>query len=625
MVADQPPYAPPFTIFLPIAAHGVIGDRRTAALVAADGTIDWFCLPRFDGPPLFGALLDPGVGGHWRVGPTEPTLGDQRYADRSTAVITRWRDGESTLELTDLMLWPGQDRDEATGGESARAIVRRIACSGAPTTVCHSLRPGGLFTPATTLTDPMGDGVPSLAHERQTLRLWSSRPITVLPGAGSLDESFTLRPGDTWWAVLATDDTGPWDAGRVEVEVGEAMRYWHDWAGGLECHGPRAERLRRSALTVHLLSYAETGSPVAAPTTSLPERIGGDLNWDYRYSWVRDASLSVAMLSRLGDIRNARRYMDCLTTYRSSTDLPLQIVYGIDGGLDLPVIEYDDRRGYQDSSPVRRGNRACGQTQFDSLGFFIESATVYLREGGEWVEDHWTMVRRSADFIVDHWREPDSGIWELPEPRQFVSSKVMCWSGLNRAVEIAGIGGRQDDVPRWRATMDAIREEVMARGWNAGTGVLRQVYDEDDGIDASALLAGMTGFFAPDDPRLTSTVRQVEARLGRDGFVHRFDPAAMPTQFGDTDLPVGSFEGAFLPCTFWLATIHARAGRVEAAEAVIAGAEAMAGDLGLFAEEVDVATGTFLGNTPLLFSQAEYARAVLALDDAMAASPDRPA
>ena len=624
MVAAQIPDAGPFMIFPPIVAHGVIGDRRTAALVAADGTIDWLCLPRFDGSPLFGVLLDPETGGHWRIGPAIPTLGDQRYTDRGTAVITRWEDGAATLELTDLMLWPEDDRDGALGGESARAVVRSVTCTGAAVTCRHTLQPGGLFSPTPDFVRAPREVTPTIALDDQTLSLWSSHPLTLSPGAGQIDDTVTLRPGDTWWTVLAPGGSGSWDLDRVTAEVERTTRYWHDWASTLECHGPRAERLRRTAITVHLLSYAETGSPVAAPTTSLPERIGGDLNWDYRYSWVRDASLSVATLSRLGDIRNARRYLDCLASYRSSSDLPLQIVYGVDGGLDLPVTEYEDVRGYRDSAPVLTGNRACGQIQFDSLGFFIESAAVYLQEGGDWDEDQWHMVRRSADYIADHWREPDSGIWELPEPRQYVGSKVMCWSGLGRAVDVARAGRRTDEVDRWRATMDAIRQEVMDRGWNAGAGVLRQVYDDDGGIDASALLAGVTGFFAPDDPRLTSTVERVVERLGQGGFVHRFDPTMMPLEAGGSDLPIGSFEGAFLPCTFWLAIVYARMGRVDEAEATIARVEALAGDLGLFAEEVDVATGAFLGNTPLLFSQVEYARAVLALDEATSASPGQP-
>lgn len=616
MVAGQPSDPLPITPFPPIVRHGVIGDRRTAAMVAADGTVDWLCLPRFDGPPLFGALLDPDRGGHWRVGPATPRLGEQRYGDQGTTLVTRWEDGGATLELADLLLWPEDERDGRVGGESARALVRRLRCVAGELACRHALCPGGLFAAAPTLTP--GDDLPSLVVGDETYRLWSSEPATTAVVNGEVDVAFTLRTGDAWWAVLATAGSGPWDGERIVSEVTRTEAYWHDWASSLECHGARAESLRRTAITVHLLSYAGTGSPVAAPTTSLPERIGGDLNWDYRYSWVRDASLSVATLSRLGDIRNSQRYMDCLATYRSSSALPLQIVYGIDGGLDLPVTEYAEPRGYEDSSPVRTGNRACGQIQLDSLGFFIESAAVYLAEGGDWDDAYWQMVRRSADYIADHWREPDSGIWEMPEPRQYVSSKVMSWAGLDRAVVIATANGHEDAASPWRAVMDAIHADVLARGWNAGAGVLRQVYEEDDGIDASALLAGITGFFAPDDPRLRSTTAEVVRRLGWDGLLHRFDPRAMPGEIGDGGLAVGEFEGAFLPCTFWLANVYARMGRVAEAEETIRRVEALAGEVGLFAEEVDVASGAFLGNMPLLFSQVEYARAVLALD---AASP----
>jgi GH15 family glucan-1,4-alpha-glucosidase len=336
----------------------------------------------------------------------------------------------------------------------------------------------------------------------------------------------------------------------------------------------------------------------------LPERIGGDRNWDYRYSWVRDAALSVAILSRLGHTAASRRYMDCLTTYRSSTDSPLQVVYGIDGTLDLPEQKRWDLAGYAGSRPVRVGNRACSQRQLDSLGFFTDSALTYLENDGEWTAEHWDMVRRAADYTAANWQQPDSGIWEKLEERHFVSSKVMSWVALDRAVTIAQRTG-QAPPEHWRSALKTIHAEVMDRGWSERRQSFLQAYDGDE-LDASALLIPIMGFLPVDHSRVVATVDRIVDELAIDGFVHRYTPAT-------DEPPLGEFEGAFLPCTFWLATVLAMAGQTGEARTILARAEAIADELGLFAEEVDVATRSFLGNTPLLFAHAEYVRAVIAI------------
>lgn len=592
-----------------IESLGVIGDRRTAALVGRDGSMNWLCLPRFDGCPIFGALIHPDSGGFWRLDPAAGADGSQRYIDASATLVTRWEAASGILELSDLMLWPWDGREADNGGEDARAIIRRLRCLDGEVTCLHHLDARDIFD---------GGLRASFEDERDVdlefaggeYRLWSDGQMSL--GAHGARETFTLRSGEGRVAVLASLGAGPWTVARTEAETERTIQYWHDWTTKLDCKGARADRLRRTASTVHLLSYAPTGSPVAAPTTSLPERIGGDLNWDYRYSWVRDASLSVAMLSRLGDIESARRYMDCLATYRSSTDMPLQIVYGIDGELDLPVEKFSELQGYRDSRPVRAGNRACGQFQLDSMGFFNECTLVYLEEGGEWDDELWEMVKRVADFTAEHWRRPDSGIWELKVERQFVSGKMMAWVALDRAVKIAGHGDRSDQTDHWRQTMDVIRQDILEHGWSEEGQTFTQVYG-GVGLDASVLLGGISGFLPADDPRMQATARAIEDRLTVNGFVHRFDPSALDDI---DDLAVGEYEGAFLPCTFWLITLYAMGGRTDEAEALLLNVEALAGDLGLFAEEVDAESGAFLGNAPLLFSQVEYARAVIALDAA---------
>ncbi|MBW3633951.1 MAG: glycoside hydrolase family 15 protein, partial [Chloroflexi bacterium] len=389
----------------------------------------------------------------------------------------------------------------------------------------------------------------------------------------------------------------------------KSIHYWETWTRDLTYTGPRGHRMRRTAQTVHLLSYAPTGSLVAAPTTSLPERIGGDRNYDYRFAWVRDASLSLAILSLLGDRETARRYMDWLANLGSSTDSPLQVVYRVTGGTDLTQQERRDRAGYRESLPVRIGNHAFDQRQLDSLGYLADCALIYLKQGGDWREAYWRLIRTAADYTVANWQLPDSGIWELPGHQHYVSSKVMSWVTLQRAVEIAKRTGHGDEIDAWLTAMDAIHAEVMARGWSDRLGAFTQRYDADT-LDAAALLIPVMGFLPAYHPRVVATVEQIAASLTVNGLVHRFIAAETP---GHDDLPLGEFEGAFLPCTFWLATTYAMMGRPDDAEAILARVEPIAGDLGLFAEEIDARAGTFLGNSPLLFTHVEYARAVLEL------------
>jgi len=436
--------------------------------------------------------------------------------------------------------------------------------------------------------------------------LWASRS-----GAASETRVTTdLRAGDEIWFVFAISDqadTQPWTVERAARAVAETDCYWREWTVALDHDELGGNRLRRSAATMHLLSFAPTGSPVAAPTTSLPERIGGDRNWDYRYSWVRDASLSLAMLSRIGALVAGRRYLDCLVTYRSATDSPLQIVYGIDGALDFPEQQRTDLAGYRDSLPIRFGNRACGQRQLDSLGFFIDASLTYLDNDGDWTDEHWEMVKRAADYTVANWQKTESGIWESLDAHHYVSGKVMAWVALDRAVTIAERTGRRKETDGWRATMPLIHAEVMERGWRDDRGAFCQHYDTDN-LDASALLIPIMGFLPIDHPRVTATIERIVAELTIDGFVHRYHPPR-----DEHDWAVGEYEGAFVPCTFWLATVHALAGRIAEAEGILAAVEAIAGNLRLFAEEVDTRDLSFLGNLPLVFSHAEYIRALLSI------------
>lgn len=586
----------------PIEKLGVIGDRRTAAMVAADGTIGWFCLPNYDSAPTFGALIDSERGGSWRLGPEHRELGKQRYAEGTCTLVTFWEDAESHLELSDTMLWPHNER---SGAEAGRIILRRLhARKGSIRCVMNLDSRDDFGKPAAVTQTDHGLRLVVGPHE---LQLWTS--FAVRTGSDGVTAELALNEGEDAWVILSLNDGTEWSTSRASAALRETEVYWRRWADGLTWFGPRGAEIRRCAITFHLLSFAPTGALVAAPTTSLPERIGGERNYDYRYSWIRDVSLAMASLAMLGDLEAAERYMDWLAGLGSSNDMPLQVLYRIDGGTDAPQQSRDDLSGYRGSRPVLFGNHAVGQHQIDSFGYLIDCAFVYLQQGGRWKDEYWQMTRRLADYTAAEWREPGQDIWELGDTCHFVSSKVLAWVTLERAVRIAKRTGAAGNVEIWRREMEAIQQDVAQHGWSENLGAFRQHYEADD-LDASALLMAMFDFLPIDDPRLTATIDRIEERLSRDGLVFRFDPMAIPTPLA---LPMGEAEGAFLPCTFWLAAARAKQGHPERAEAILATVERTMGELGLIAEEMDPRTGAFIGNTPLLFSHAEYLKAVLAL------------
>lgn len=585
----------------PIEQHGVIGDRRTAALVSSDGTIDWLCLPDYGSPPIFGALLDSDRGGSWRFGPAVPIAGTQRYRNVGATLTTQWITPGADLVLTDAMAWnPASDPQSVV----MRAIVRRLTSIRGEADVTLSFRPRDDFDGRPDI-ESTGNGL-ILRCGSRALGFWCNRPVSWDEQAIKLD--LRLGEGDECWSVLVPGGIdGSWSVDRARSILDETDRAWTRWVKNLSYMGPRADRVRRSAVTVHLLSDESTGSLVAAPTNSLPERIGGSKNYDYRYAWVRDASLSLASLAMLGDRESPRRYMDWLAGLGSSTGAPLQVMYGLDGRTDLTERTREDLNGYRGSKPVRVGNHAYSQDQLDSMGYYNDCSLIYLQQGGPWREEYWKLNHRISEHVAATWREPDHGIWELSARRHYVSSKVMAWVALKRATEIADHLGRPEEAAPWKPLMNEIHADVMTHGWSDSLGAFRQHYGTDT-LDASVLLIPVMGFLPADHPRVLATVDRIVERLTINGFVHRFRPTA---ELGLEEQSIGEFEGAFLPCTFWLATTYAKAGRPDLAEAILERAEAVAGELGLFSEEVDARSGAMLGNHPLLFSQVEYVRAVL--------------
>ena len=596
--------------FAPIQRHGVIGDRRTAALVAADGTINWFCAPDFDGAPIFASLLDPVRGGHCRFGPQEASLGRQSYLSNTLALVTRWASAASgsEIELTDIMAWPEAERPQAERAQ--RIIIRRLRVTG-PAASCFQVHPRRNFAAAQAFHPAPGGA--AFIFSDGVLSLWTSFPVSFDLNGGSA--SFAMLDGDEHWAVLGWNvPLENWSITQAARTFADAEKYWLDWSEELSIKGAgsRAPALRRAALTVQALSHAHHDCAVAAPTTSLPERVGGDRNYDYRYAWVRDASLSLALLAQMGKTQEVERYLHWLCRLPSTTAAPLQVCYRLDGDPQIDQEDVPGVAGYAHSQPVRWGNRAAKQRQLGSLGYFADCARIYVDQGGEWRDEFQDLLRRAADFTCEHWQEKDSGVWELPQEAHYVASRVMCWVVLERAIHIAERTGRRQGTDRWQQTAAMIHAEVMEKGWCEEKNSFRQRYGSNV-LDAAALLIPLMDFLPVDHPRVVGTLDALARELVVDGLMHRFDPTAT---LGGKRLPIGLFEGAFLPCVFWHAQTLAKAGRCDEAEAILRQCEAIAGDVGLFAEETDAKHHTFLGNTPLLFSHVEYARAVVALNRA---------
>lgn len=600
----------PFIPYPSIGKHGVTGDRRTAALTAPDGTIDWMCLPDYDGAPVFGALLDAGRGGFWRCGPTVPITGTQRYLDHTPAVVTSWTTETGELEVMDLMLWPEEQRQRDR--QARRVLVRRLRCTSGKMACTLHIRPRRAFDDALPVEQTPGGFV--FPCEDGMLGFWVS--CSLEEGDGEAIGHITLRDGQEVWAALALNEKpGEWSVEMARAGFEETCRYWEHWQEGLSYTGPRSRRMEHSGLIMHLLGYAPDGSLVASPTTSLPERVGGGNNYDYRYAWVRDASLCVAGLSLLGDKETAVRYLDWMAGLKSSTDAPLQVVYHISGNTDLSQRERGDLAGFRGSQPVRFGNRAGKQSQHGSFGFLCNCALIHLEQGGEWKPEFWDLVRRVATYTAAHWHEPDSGIWELPAVEQYTSSKVMSWVVMDRAVAIAERTGHASETDAWRPVRNAIHADVMEHGWSEKLRSFVQRYGSE-ALDGSLLLIPVMGFLPADHERVRDTIKRIVEDLCIDGLVYRFDPLETPVE---NPLPMGVFEGAFLPCTFWLATAYSMSGRALDAENIVRRAESLTQPVGLFSEEADARNEELLGNYPLLFSQVEYVRAVLAVDRASAA------
>ena len=597
--------------YLPIEEHGIIGDMHTAALVGVDGTIDWLCFPRFDSPSVFGAILDAKQGGYFRVAPVQDGVRfKQLYYPDTNVLITRFLSPDGVAEVVDFM----PVHDEYARRQRHRLVRRvtvvrgsmrfRLECFPAfnyartpHTTKLHRGRGASFHTDALSLG--LATAVPLRRRSHGVVA-----EFTLEAGSSANFELQQVREGDGAGALLSDREFE--ELHRITV------LFWRNWLSQCTYHGRWAEMVRRSALALKLLTYEPTGAVVAAPTTSLPEAIGYARNWDYRYTWVRDASFMMYALLRIGFTGEAERFMSFIEARcrEPSPDGGLQLMYGIDGRHNLDEVLLDHLEGYRGSRPVRIGNAAYRQMQLDIYGELMDCVYLFNRDAVPISLDFWNDLRRLLDWLVAHWREPAEGIWELRTGRyEFTYSKVMTWVAFDRAIRIARHRALPSDSGTWRRARDAIFEQVMEKGWNPQRGAFDQYYG-CDGLDASNLLLPVVHFLGPADPYVLSNLRQIEKELVIDSLVYRYDP-----KHGAADGLEGR-EGSFTICTFWLVENLIRAGRLVDAVLVFEKMFTYANHLGLYSEEIGP-TGEALGNFPQALSHLSLITAAYNLNRAL--------
>lgn len=591
-----------------IEDYGLIGDLQSAALVGRDGSIDWWCVPRFDSDACFAALLGGPEHGRWLLAPAVPATSSTRRYRHDTLVLESVHEtAGGSVRIIDFMPPRGRAAD----------VVRIVECLTGEVPMRSELVIRFGYGKIVPWVRRLGGARVAIAGpEGLCLR----SPVEVRGEGLTTVSEFTLRAGErmpftlTWFP---SHERLP-HAIDPEQALDDTERYWLSWAGRCDRHGLYHDEIQRSLIVLKALTYAPTGGIVAAVTTSLPERIGGERNWDYRFCWLRDAALTLVAMLGAGYRDEAAAWRRWLLRAVAGDPADVQIMYGIAGERRLEEWICDWLPGYEGSAPVRIGNAASHQLQLDVYGEAID-ALYQARKSGIPADDNvWALVGVVLAWLVDAWRLEDAGIWEVRGPnRHFTHSKVMAWVAFDRAVKAHEEFGRDGPIETWRAVRDEIHAEVLRRGWSDATGAFTQCFDSDD-LDASLLLMPIVGFLPADDARVVATVEAIRRGLTRDGLVLRY------RNDGEVDgLPQG--EGAFLACSFWLAQVLAMQGRLREARELFERLLDLRNDLGLLSEEYDAAAGRQLGNFPQAFTHLALVAAALALDRASSTEPAHPA
>jgi GH15 family glucan-1,4-alpha-glucosidase len=598
------------TQYAPIEDHGIIGDLHSVALVTQQGEIDWYCCPRFDSPSVFGAILDGEKGGLFRISPVDQdTRTKQLYLPDTNVLITRFLSDQGVGEVIDFMPVGAAEEDR-------HRIVRIVQCVRGHMHFRLDCSPR--FNYGRTEHELSIDANGAV-FSTDDLTLALDSPVALSEDAGGVHAFFTLEPGDRRTFVLERIPDGGHSARPFPEEVcqhlfADTVDYWRRWLNQCTYRGRWRETVRRSALVLKLLCYRPTGAIVAAPTTSLPEGIGGERNWDYRYTWIRDASFTLYAFLKLGFTEEARDFMAFLKAraleQHSSNAGPLQIMYGIDGRHELEEFELDNLEGYRQSRPVRVGNGAAGQLQLDIYGELINSIYLYDKRGEPIDYELWKVVVELLDWLMLHWDSKDEGIWEVRGGQQhFTYSRLMSWIAFDRALRIAQTRGFPCPRIAWRETRDAIFEQIMTRGYSKDRQAFVQVLDGDV-LDASTLMMVMGHFVSPNDPLMVSTLDAIRDELVTDSLVYRYNPALA------ADDGLSGEEGTFSICSFWWVEALARAGNLDEARLAFEKMHTYANHLGLYSEEIGP-SGEALGNFPQAFTHLSLVSAALYLDRAL--------
>ena len=594
-----------------IGDYGIIGDLHTIALVGLDGSIDWCCLPRFDSPSLFGAILDHKSGGHFKIAPVNEGNTRQMYLPETNILLTRFLQHDGVGELTDFM---PVESDEPGYRQRRHQIFRMVTVARGQVRFRLECVPAFNYgrDPHTVETRRK-----RVVFKSLTSTVGLASPISLKVREGIAFQEFTVKQGESLTFVIefldSTDDSYLLAApGTGEDAFKNTSAFWQRWLGQCQYDGRWREVVHRSALTLKLLTYAPTGAIVAAPTTSLPEHIGGPRNWDYRYTWIRDAAFSLYGLLRLGFTVEAARFMDWLNArcHELNPDGSLQLMYGIDGRRDLQEEDLFHLDGHRSSRPVRIGNAASTQLQLDMYGALMDAVYLYNKHGSPISYDLWVNLCRMLDYVCDNWEQPDEGIWEVRGGRRhFVYSKVMCWVALDRGIRLADKRGYPGNRARWMTERDRIYTEVMQRGWNPRIGAFVQHY-ESEALDASNLIMPLVFFVSPTDPRMISTIDRTLDQLALGSLVYRYQVGQAASDGLESE------EGTFSMCTFWLVEALTRAGRLTEARLIFEKMLSYANHLRLYAEEVSH-TGEQLGNFPQAFTHFGLITAASNLDLAL--------
>jgi GH15 family glucan-1,4-alpha-glucosidase len=599
--------------FKPIEDYGAIGNLRTVALIARDGSIDWLCLPYMDSSSVFGAILDNDRGGFFRVAPAGAGPGEQRYIEDTNVLETVFDTPGGRLTVTDFMPLSGDIN--GCGDSAAPPIVFRILrCEGTAVDVEVLWSPRFDYGRARTRIDPTERGV--IAHGGgqhlilSGIRDWDSRVVDdrsgVLFRARHRLEAGSVCPLVMRWGEFPDRD----DADGALDALEQTKGVWRDWAHKEQATGDRSwaepwqKQVIRSELALKLLTFADTGAIAAAPTTSLPETIGGVRNWDYRYTWIRDAGMTGQAFLSMGhdaEMRDFVHWAERVSESRAESERGIQIMYGLRGESDLGQEELEHLSGYRNSKPVHIGNDAVYQVQPDILGELVSAARQLVARGHELPEDIRRFIPSVADKACGAWKEPDHGLWEMPlQPRHYLYSKLMVWVALDRAVMLADQGVIEGDCDRWQRSRDEVRDLILRDGYNSDVGAFVQHFDSSD-LDASNLMIPIEGLLPGDDERVLNTIKRTKEHLMENGLVYRYKV--------DDGLP--GKEGAFVICTTWLIDALALSGQVDEAEEMLHRLAGRMNHVGLLSEQIDPHTGEFLGNFPQAFSHIGFINSAL--------------